>query len=99
FFLAFFNVTKRSLSACVISSSPSCIPKAWGLSRGHFYFAQRGHYHFAASVQNAIFPRGECVRRSELGGNYSRIWFPPISRGRSNRLVVSPRSEEHTSEL
>src|ERR1035437_8251535 len=30
FFLAFFNVTKRSLSACVISSCPSSIPKAWG---------------------------------------------------------------------
>ena len=30
FFLAFFNATSRSLSACVISSCPSCIPKAWG---------------------------------------------------------------------
>jgi hypothetical protein len=29
-FLAFFNVTSRSLSACVISSCPSCIPQAWG---------------------------------------------------------------------
>jgi len=30
FFLAFFNATSRSLSACVMSSCPSCIPKAWG---------------------------------------------------------------------
>src|ERR1700733_1225401 len=30
FFLAFFNVTSRSRSACVISSCPSCIPTAWG---------------------------------------------------------------------
>src|SRR5437667_12873705 len=30
FFLAFFNVTSRSRSAWVISSCPSCIPKAWG---------------------------------------------------------------------
>src|SRR5580700_3903000 len=30
FFLAFFNVTSRSRSACVMSSCPSCIPKAWG---------------------------------------------------------------------
>src|ERR1035441_4481911 len=30
FFLAFFNVTKRSLSACVISRCPSCIPPALG---------------------------------------------------------------------
>src|SRR6266481_692073 len=30
FFLAFFNATSRSLSAWVISSCPSCIPKAWG---------------------------------------------------------------------
>src|SRR5580658_8945083 len=29
-FFAFFNVTSRSLSAWVISSCPSCIPKAWG---------------------------------------------------------------------
>src|SRR5450759_1032719 len=29
FFLAFFNVTSRSLSAWVISSCPSCIPQAW----------------------------------------------------------------------
>src|ERR1700681_152204 len=49
FFLAFFNVTSRSLSAWVISSCPSCIPHSLGLLRGHFYFAQRGHYHFAAT--------------------------------------------------
>jgi hypothetical protein len=24
-------------------------PPSLGLSRGHFYFAQRGHYHFAAT--------------------------------------------------
>src|SRR5438034_8082240 len=30
FFLVFFNATSRSLSAWVISSCPSCIPKAWG---------------------------------------------------------------------
>src|SRR5207253_839361 len=30
FFLAFFSVTSRSLSAWVMSSWPSCIPKAWG---------------------------------------------------------------------
>src|SRR5216683_2756255 len=30
FFLAFFNATSRSRSACVISSCPSCIPQAWG---------------------------------------------------------------------
>jgi hypothetical protein len=30
FFLVFFSVTSRSLSAWVISSCPSCIPKAWG---------------------------------------------------------------------
>src|ERR1700689_1389865 len=30
FFLAFFNVTSRPRSACVMSSCPSCIPKAWG---------------------------------------------------------------------
>jgi len=24
-------------------------PTSLGLSRGHFYFAQRGHYHFAAT--------------------------------------------------
>ena len=29
FFLAFFNATSRSRSACVISSCPSCIPQAW----------------------------------------------------------------------
>src|SRR5207248_7094564 len=29
-FLAFFSVTSRSLSAWVMSSCPSCIPKAWG---------------------------------------------------------------------
>ena len=28
-------------------------PQSLGLSRGHFYFAQRGHYHFAASVEVA----------------------------------------------
>src|ERR1019366_4906587 len=26
-------------------------PQSLGLSRGHFYFAQRGHYHFAATWQ------------------------------------------------
>src|SRR5580704_10264291 len=30
FFLAFFSVTSRSRSPWVISSCPSCIPKAWG---------------------------------------------------------------------
>src|SRR6202162_2432972 len=30
FFFAFFKATSRSLSACVISSCPSCIPQAWG---------------------------------------------------------------------
>src|SRR5256885_16882450 len=30
FFLVFFNATSRSLSTWVISSCPSCIPKAWG---------------------------------------------------------------------
>ena len=30
FFFAFFNATSRSLSACVISSCPSCILQAWG---------------------------------------------------------------------
>src|ERR1017187_2986770 len=30
FSLAFFNVTSRSRSPCVICSCPSCIPKAWG---------------------------------------------------------------------
>jgi hypothetical protein len=30
FFWAFRSVTSRSLSACVISSCPSCIPPAWG---------------------------------------------------------------------
>src|SRR5439155_3672795 len=30
FFLAFFKATRRSLSAWVISSCPSCIPQAWG---------------------------------------------------------------------
>src|ERR1039457_911200 len=29
-FFVFRNVTSRSLSACVISSCPSCIPQAWG---------------------------------------------------------------------
>src|SRR5579864_6712040 len=29
-FFAFRNVTNRSLSLCVISSCPSCIPQAWG---------------------------------------------------------------------
>src|ERR1022692_2704298 len=28
-FFVFCNVTSRSLSACVISSCPSCIPQAW----------------------------------------------------------------------
>src|SRR5438094_5787053 len=30
FFLVFFNATSRSLSTWVITSRPSCIPKAWG---------------------------------------------------------------------
>src|ERR1700733_13762517 len=29
-FFVLRNVTSRSLSACVISSCPSCIPQAWG---------------------------------------------------------------------
>ncbi|MFN0165482.1 MAG: hypothetical protein ACKV22_03545, partial [Bryobacteraceae bacterium] len=39
--------TKRSRSACVINSCPSCTSPAWTVSIGHFYFAQIGHYHFA----------------------------------------------------
>ena len=27
-------------------------PPSLGLSRGHFYFAQRGHYHFAATAHS-----------------------------------------------
>src|SRR5579872_1085099 len=61
FFLAFLSATSRSRSVWVISSCPSCILTAWGLSRGHFYFAQRGHYHFAATDSTSPIstsPRG-----------------------------------------
>ena len=47
FFFAFFRATRRSRSACVISSSPCSTSPAWTASTGHFYFAQIGHYHFA----------------------------------------------------
>jgi hypothetical protein len=33
-------------------------PPSLGLSRGHFYFAQRGHYHFAVTVIVRPFARG-----------------------------------------
>src|ERR1039458_10642762 len=33
-------------------------PQSLGLSRGHFYFAQRGHYHFAASAPCFSDPPG-----------------------------------------
>src|ERR1039457_1735227 len=49
FFFAFFRATRRSRSACVISSCPSATSPAWMVSIGHFYFAQIGHYHFAAT--------------------------------------------------
>ena len=49
FFFAFFRATRRSRSACVISSCPSATSPAWRSSIGHFYFAQIGHYHFAAT--------------------------------------------------
>src|ERR1022692_1876813 len=49
FFFAFFRATKRSRSACVITSCPSATSPAWLVSIGHFYFAQIGHYHFAAT--------------------------------------------------
>ena len=48
-FFAFLSVTSRSRSACVMSSCPSCTLPGWKVSRGHFYCAQRGHYHFAAT--------------------------------------------------
>ena len=57
FFFAFCNVTSRSRSASVISSCPSCIPPIWGLSIGHFYFAQIGHFHFAVTGCLAVGKR------------------------------------------
>jgi hypothetical protein len=44
------------------------------MSRGHFYFAQRGHYHFAATPaadwQSAI--------RAKLGRFFSSLGIPPV---------------------
>jgi transcriptional regulator of acetoin/glycerol metabolism len=41
------------------------------LSRGHFYFAQRGHYHFAATDENVValhkWPNYEEGQRAALG--------------------------------
>src|SRR5262249_40091349 len=49
--LAFFNATNRSRSAWLISSCPwvSNSPRST-TSIGHFYFAQLGHSHFAATA-------------------------------------------------
>ena len=49
-FFAFFNVTSRSLSAWVISSCPSCIPKAWGCQDDISTLLKRRHSHFAATA-------------------------------------------------
>ncbi|MGP8244381.1 MAG: CoA-transferase, partial [Bryobacteraceae bacterium] len=54
-FFAFFRATRRSRSACVISSCPSCTSPAWAVSIGHFYFAQIGHFYFALTPGTSYF--------------------------------------------
>src|SRR5689334_13054831 len=48
-------------------------PQSLGLSRGHFYFAQRGHYHFAATVHGE---RGEDPTDPPAGAPYP---YPAVS--------------------
>src|ERR1017187_4328258 len=66
FFFAFFRATRRSRSACVISSCPSATSPAWMVSIGHFYFAQIGHYHFAAT-------RLHTALAAHFGGEYTAL--------------------------
>ena len=36
-------------------------PPGWTLSIGHFYFAQIGHYHFAATLAGDTVPNRICT--------------------------------------
>src|SRR6266542_5652 len=95
FFFAFFRATRRSRSACVISSCPSATSPACMASIGHFYFAQIGHYHFAATKTAAhLSPQNENVLFCKVEMSYSRIAshvpFPSgcmvLHRGQPSRL-------------
>src|ERR1019366_7104730 len=68
-------------------------PQSLGLSRGHFYFAQRGHYHFAASAGPPVNTRLS-MPIARLGSHAKRrglallVWPPTrMRRGLSRQLA------------
>jgi hypothetical protein len=77
FFFAFFRATRRSRSACVISSCPSATSPAWMVSIGHFYFAQNRTLSFCGDTP---------IRKEQEAQIVCIIW-----RARKPEILVQPR--------